>query len=569
MADLGILSSLGAGSNGVLSYDVIDKLKKADEDMMVKPLEDKLDLLKKKESALSQFITIGSTVKTDILDLADGTLFAKVNTTVNGSSVSVTANDGVEPQSFDINVSQLAQNDVYQSKGYASTDSLINGSGTSQDITIGTGGTQTTISIPAGATLQDLKDAINNANAGVTASIIDTGIGDDPYKLVLKANETGKDNYIEFNYSGIDDLGLNATNYTSATYSSDTDLVNNSGSDQTFNIDVNGTTYSMNVADGTTVSDFINALNSGDLKDSEGNSLKVNASYNSDTGAINFGLQAIGDISITDTGLTTNFNDNTDFTNSNRLQTAQDSVFTYNGVQVERSSNTVDDLITGVTINLESEGDSTVDITSNVDDMTKAIQKFVADYNQMISNLQSLTAYDKDTGNVGLFQGDSDFTMLENRFSNDIFGVVMSNQTTATDLNGNQYTTTSVFTAADVGFSMDKTGMISFDADKFKEAYNKDPDLTNRLFGDMFTRLKTDFDTNITGDKSNLNLLDQEIKGEEDRYHDRIDAMNKYLETKYNIMAKQFAAYDEMINKLNVQSQTLQQTIEQAIAAKK
>jgi len=568
MADMGTLSSLGIGS-GVLNYDLIDKLKKADEDAMVKPLEDKLDLLKKKESALSQFITIGSTVKTDILDLADGTLFAKVTTNVNGSSVSVTANDGVEPQSFDINVKQLAENDVYQSNGFAAMDSIVNNSGSDQTLSIGVGGVVTTFTLKAGGTLEDLKEAINNANAGVTASIIDTGIGDNPYKLVLKADNTGEENAIEFNYSGLDDLGLNATNYTSAVYSSDTDLVNNSGSDQTFKITVNGTEYSMNVADGTTVSDFIDALNNGELKDSEGNSLKVNASFNSDTGAINFDIQAIGDISIDDTGLTTAFNDNTDFTNANRLQTAQDAVFDYNGVEVQRASNSVEDLITGVTINLESEGESSVSITSNVDDMVDAIKKFVADYNAMISNLQSLTAFDKDTGNVGLFQGDSDFTMLSSRFSNDIFGVVMSNKTTSRDFNGNEFTINSVFTAADVGFSMDKTGMISFDEEKFKEAYNKDSDLTNRLFGSMFTRLKTDFETSITGDNSNLNLLDREIKDEEDRYQDRIDAMNKYLETKYEIMAKQFAAYDEMINKFNVQSQIIQQTIDQAIAAKK
>jgi flagellar hook-associated protein 2 len=144
----------------------------------------------------------------------------------------------------------------------------------------------------------------------------------------------------------------------------------------------------------------------------------------------------------------------------------------------------------------------------------------------------------------------------------------MSNQTTQKDLNGNEYTANTVFTAADVGFSMDKTGMISFDENKFRDAYNKDPDLTNRLFGSMFTNLKTDFDTTITGDHSNLNLLDQEIKDDEDRYQDRIDSMKKYLDTKYEIMAKQFAAYDEMINKLNVQSQTLQQTIDQAIHSK-
>ena len=568
MADLGVLSSLGAGSNGVLSYDVIDKLKNADEEVMVKPLEDKLDLLQKKESALSQFITIGSTVKTDILDLADGTLFAKVSSNVSGSSVSVEANDGVKPQTFNINVTQLAQNDVYESKGFASEDASVNSSGEDVTLDIGVGGVTTKITVQNGATLSDLKDAINNADIGITASIIDTGIGDNPYKLVLKANDTGEDNYIKFNYSGIDDLGLNATTYTSATYDSDTDLVNDSGEDQTFKITVNGTDYSMTVADGTTVSDFIDALNNGDLKDSDGNSLSVNASYNSDTGAINFDIQAIGDISIDDTNLTTDFNDNTDFTNANRLQTAQDALFEYNGVEIQRSSNEVDDLITGVTINLESEGESTVSITSNVDDMVDAIKKFVSDYNAMISNLQSLTAYDKDTGNVGLFQGDSDFTMLSSKFSNDLFGVVLSNKSTQKDLNGNEYTVNTVFTAADVGFSMDKNGMLSFDEEKFREAYNKDPDLTDRLFETMFTNLKTDFDTNITGDNSNLSLLDQEIKNEEDRYQDRIDAMKEYLDTKYEIMAKQFAAYDEMINSFNAQSQSITMAIEQAINTK-
>jgi len=565
MADLGTLSSLGIGS-GVLNYDVIDKLKEADENVMVKPMEDKLDLLKKKESALAQFITIGSTVKTDVMDIADGTLFAKVNTSVSGSSVSVDASDGVMPQDFTINVTQLAQNDVYESKGFASPESVI----TNSDVTlsIGVGGTSVDFTLQAGSTLEDLKNAINDANAGVTASIIDTGIGDNPYKLVLKADETGEDNIIQFDYSQIEDLGLNATTYQSAQFSSDTDVINNSGSTQTFSISVNGNTYSMDVADGATVSDFIDALNNGDLKDANGNSLKVNALFNTDTGRIEFDIQAIGDISIDDSNLLTNINDNTDFTNENRLQTAQDAIFTYNGVEVQRSSNTVDDLITGVTINLNSVGESNVSINNNVDDIVDSIKKFVADYNAMISNLQSLTAFDKDEGTVGLFQGDSDFTMLSSVFSNDIFNTMMSYTSTATDRNGNEYQTKALFSAADVGFSIDRTGMISFDEEKFRETYQKNPDLTQRYFETAFTKVKDDFDRTITGDNSNLSLLSNQIKDEEKSYQDRIDAMNEYLETKYKIMAQQFAAYDEMINSFNAMSQSLNMAIEQAINSK-
>ena len=564
MGDFGALSSLGIGS-GVLNYDVIDKLKKADEGLMIDPIKSKLDLTKKREEALSQFITIASTVKTDVMDLADGTLFAKVNTDVSGSSVSVNANDGVKPQSFDIDVEQLAKNDVYQSAGFASPDSSI----TSEDtkIKIGVGGSSVSIDIKSGTTLDELKDAINNADVGVTAQIIDTGVGDNPYKLVLKANDTGKDNTINFEYFGTDDLGLNATNYTSASFDSDSDSVNNSGDTQTFSITINGTKYSMDVADGESVSDFIDDLKNGKLTDSDGNSIKVDASYTD--GKIEFNLQAIGDIKIDDTNLLTNFNDNTDFTNDNRLQTAQDALFKYNGVEIERSSNKVDDLIVGVEINLQSTGSSRVDITSNVDEITKSIQQFVADYNAMMSNLQNLTAFNKDTGTVGLFQGFSEFSTLARKLPDDIFGNTLSYETTQLDYNGNKYTGKAVFTAADLGLSLNKNGLLSFDEEKFKDSFQKHPDLVERFSSMAFSKVKEDFNSLATDDNSVLELLSKQLKRDEKNYENRIDSLTKFLDTKYEIMAKQFASYDDMINNFNAMSSSLNMVIQQALNSKK
>jgi flagellar hook-associated protein 2 len=559
MADFGTLSSLGIGS-GVLNYDVIDKLKNADKDLMIKPIEQKLDLAKKREQALSQFITIASTVKTD-------TLFAKVNTSVNGSSVSVEANDGVKPQEFTVNVEDLATNDMFESKGFASEDTIINSSTEDKQITIGVGDTTTTITIGANATLADLRDAINNADAGVTASIIDTGSDTDPYKLVIKANDTGKDNYIRFDYNSIDDLGLNATTYTSASFTSDTDSVNNSGATQTFKITVNGTDYTMDVLDGETVSDFVNAINNGDLKDANGNSLKITASY--DNGVIKLNnLQAIGDISIDDTNLLTDFNDNTDFTNANRLQEASDAHFTYNGVEIERASNKVTDLIPGVTINLNSTGESTVSINNDIDSVVKSIQKFVADYNQMMSNIQSLTAYNQDTGDVGLFQGNTDFRMLERVFSQDLFNTFYTGVGESIDYNGQKYETKVTYSLTDLGFSLNRTGMISFDEDKFRSFYSEHPDVTQNLITSAFSKVKEDFSRYATDDNSVLNILDRQIKDEEKSYQDRIDSLNKFLDARYNTMAMQFAQYDEMINQLNTQSSSLMMVIEQTINSK-
>ena len=561
----GALSSLGIGS-GVLKYDVIEKLKNADKDMMVKPMEEKLSLAQKRDKALSQFITMAATVKGDISDISDGTLFAKVTTKVNGSSVSVTANDGVKPQNFDMNVKQLAQNDVYQSEGFDSQDSTVNSNGDVK-LKIGVGDNTTTMSVKSGATLSDLKDDINNADIGITAKIIDTGSDSKPYKLILKANDTGKDNIIKFDYGKIDDLGYNQTVYESASYDADTDKVNDSGDTQKFKFTINGTDYSMDVDDGTEVKDFVDDINNGDLKDSDGNSLEgVSAKY--DDGHIKIHLQQVGDISISDDNLTTKMNDNTDFSDSNRIQKAKNSLFDYDGVEITRSKNEVKDLITGVDINLNSTGDSRVSIENNVDDITKSMQQFVADYNAMTSNLQSLTAFNKDSGNVGLFQGNSDFTMISSKLSGDLFNTTMPYTTEKKDLNGVSYDAKSFFSSADLGLSMNRNGLLSFDASKFKKAYAKNSDVVQQFSTNVFTKVSSDFKTIATGNHSSLNLLAQQIKNNEDDYQKRITAMNEYLDTKYNTMAHQFASYDETINKFNIQSQTLTMTIQQAINSK-
>ena len=566
MAEFGALSSLGAGSNGVLNYGVIDKLKKADEEIMIKPLEKKLDLNKKRETALSQFITIASTVKTDTLDLADGNLFAKVSTNVSGSSVNVEANDGVKPQKFDVDVEQLAKNDVFESTGFDNSDSVINNTGGDVDLSIGVGDTSTTITLHSGASLSDLRDAINNAGIGITASIIDTG-GDKPYKLILKANDTGKDNTIKFDYGKIDDLGMNQTVYESKSYDADTDKVNDSGATQTFKMTINGTDYSMDVADGTTVKDFVDAINNGDLKDSDGNALEgVSAKY--EDGHIKIHLQQIGDVSIDDTNLTTDMNSNTDFTNSNRLQTAQDAKFKYDGVEITRSKNKVDDLITGVTINLTNTGLSHVSIDRNTDDIVKSIKQFVADYNSMISNIQSLTDFNKDSGNVGLFQGDSTFGRMTQDLNNNIFSTLVTTTAEEKDPNGQTYHHDVTLMATDMGFSLNRTGMISFDESKFKKMLENDPDHVQRFFETSFTKMKDSLERVATGQHSELSYLNQELKRNEKDYTKREEALKKYLDSKYNVMAEQFASYDNIIGRFNAQASSLNMQIQQAINSK-
>ncbi len=569
MAFGGALSSLGAGS-GVLTYDVIDKLKKADEAAMIDPFKTRLDNTKKKETNLSDLITQISLLKTSITDFKDGEIFQKRLADVSGSSVSADVKPGVKVQSISMDVSQLAKNDIYQSKGYDSKDSKINDSGDDQTIHLEYEDSSKDITIKDGATLSDLKDAINDADIGVTASIIDTGSDSDPYKLILKGNDTGKDNIIKLDYSNIDDLNLNDTVYQSAKYDADTDKVNDSGDTQTFKVTVNGTDYTMDVDDGTTVSDFVDMVNNGDLKDSDGNSLGgISAKY--EDGHIKFHMEQIGDISITDDNFTTDFNSNTDFTNDNRVQTAQNSKFKYNGVDVERDSNKVDDLVVGLTLNLNSTGSSTVNIKQDTDTIEKDMQDFVKGYNSLVSKIQTLTKYDPDSKIKGVFQNEMDIKNIPNDISNSLFNSFVTQSVTKTDRNGEQYDTNISLNASDFGFSQNRTGFLDFDSAKFDKMLKENPNETEKfLTGDngAITKILDTIDNLTKGSNATLNLLDQEYKNNEKSFQNTIEDTQKRIDSKYSTMAQQFASYDEMINSFNVQSQSLQQQIDAMINAK-
>jgi flagellar hook-associated protein 2 len=476
----GTLSSLGAGS-GVLTYDVIDKLKKADESAMVTPFERRLKNVENQKKELSALTTQINLLKSSIADFKDGEIFQKRLAKVSGGSVSAEVNPGVSVQKITMDVTQLAQNDIYQSNGFSSKDSKINNTGDDQTLKFSYAGQEHDITLKNGATLSDLRDAINEANIGVTASIIDTGSDSNPYKLILKGNKTGKDNIIKLDYGNIDDLGFNQKVYESKKYDADTDKVNDSGDTQKFKIKINGTEYSMDVDDGTEVKDFVDAINNGNLKDNDGNSLEgVNAKF--EDGHIKIHLQDIGDISITDDNLTTEMNDNTDDKNDNRVQKAQNSKFKYNGTEVTRESNKIDDLVVGLTMNLTSKGSSTVNITQDKETIKKTIKDFVTGYNSLVSKIQTLTKYDPDSKTTGIFQNESAIKNIPNELQNALFSTFTTDEVTKTDRNGQKYNQTINLSATDFGFSMNRTGFLDFDESKFDKMLNEKPEKLEKFF---------------------------------------------------------------------------------------
>ena len=463
-----------------------------------------------------------------------------------------------------MDVSELAKNDIYQSKGYDTEDSEINNTGSDQVIKLSYSGQATDLTLKDGATLQDLKSAINDAKIGITASIINTGSDSEPYKLVLKGDKTGKDNIIKLDFGNIDDLGFNQKVYQSKEYSADTDKVNDSGSSQDFKIKINGTQYSMSLDDGATVKDMVDKINNGDMKDSNGNSLSgLSAKY--EDGHIKLHMQDIGDISITDDNLTTAMNDNTTNENNNRLQTAQNSKFKYNGVDIERDTNEIDDIVVGLTLSLKGEGTSTINIKQDTDKINSAVNDFVSGFNSIVSKIQDLTNYNPDTKRTALFQNESIIKNIPNDMSKLLFNSFVSDTTTKYDRNQQAYNENISLSATDFGFTMNRTGFLDFDSSKFADMLKNKPEKTADFLSSengAFSKILDYIDSLIKGPNSSLELLSTQYSHEKKSYEETIESSQKRIDTRYEMMASQFASYDAVINGYNVQTMAIQQAID-------
>lgn len=201
----GSLSSLGFGS-GVLTQDTIDKLKKAEQKARIDPYTKKIEENTTKQKDLTEIKTKLLSFQTAVSSLADATVFAKrkvVGSMSDNPPASLTVNSGVALQSMNINVTQLAQKDVYQSKGLANDSGFVHASliGTA-DLTFFSNGKEYTVTVDKNTTYRDLADKINEASGGeIVAKIVNTGEKGAPYRLTLTSKETGEDSAISF-YAG-------------------------------------------------------------------------------------------------------------------------------------------------------------------------------------------------------------------------------------------------------------------------------------------------------------------------------------------------------------------------------
>ncbi|KAB0614165.1 flagellar filament capping protein FliD [Campylobacter hyointestinalis] len=179
------------------------------------------------------------------------------------------------------------------------------------------------------------------------------------------------------------------------------------------------------------------------------------------------------------------------------LSKASDAKFSFNGIEITRSTNTIKDLQLGVTINLnkvdKSDEYTNFNITQDTETVTKSIQDMITSYNSLVNNLQVATSYNTETKASGTFQGVSEIINIKTSLNKIINGV---------DSNGKslQY----------FGISLNKDGLLTLDSVKLKDKLENDFDNFQSFFSTATTY--TNVSTRSTGIQENTNPIKGKLK---------------------------------------------------------
>jgi len=379
------ITSTGLGS-GLDINGIVSKLMSV-ESLPLQQLATKEADYQAKLAAYGQVKSALSAFQSAVSGLQSASTFQSLAATSADTAVyTASASSIAVPGNYSIEVTQLAKSEKLASGPFNTVNDVV-GTGTLSfqfGTDNGAGGfavnsakaTQSVIIDSSNDTLSGVRDAINAANIGVSATIINDGSG---YKLSLTSTATGAANSLKITVSGdgdgnnVDNAGLSQLAY---------DPAGSAG---------NGKNLSQTVA-------------------------------------------------------------------------AQDAMLNVDGITgISKSSNTITDVIQGVTLNLVNQSTPGVatqlTVANNSGAVQTAVQNFVKAYNDLNTTLSNITAYDPKTKQSAILQGDSSILSLQRQLRS----LVTSN---ITGLTGNYKL------LPDIGVSFQLDGSLALDSTKLQTALN-------------------------------------------------------------------------------------------------
>lgn len=240
---------------------------------------------------------------------------------------------------------------------------------------------------------------------------------------------------------------------------------------------------------------------------------------------------------------------------------AQDAQLTLNGISITSSSNYLENVVDGVSLELvkvHAAGESSmIKVTEDFEANKKAVKDFVDSFNSLMTQINQLTrsvgvstsgtdttdTTDKttavSTAQIGVLKGDTSIRLLQSRLRDSVF---------ASAPNGMRL--------SDIGIELDRDGKLKIDDTKLTDAFKANPEKVQAMFtgkdsyvSNIEKTLKpfTQFNGYIDTKQETIN---KQIKS----VNDSMDRHNYQMTQRYQIYLTQFTAMEATINQFSAAS---------------
>ncbi len=463
-----------------------------------------------KSSALGELRSKAKALDSAVSKIADmDELESFLATSSDEDSLALSTNSNANAGTHSVEINQLASSDTWiqQTSTFAYETDYVGGgnfifSYNNKEFSVPT--------IENSTTLEGLVGLINNNpdNPGVTAGLL---YQDGTYHMMLTGDETGADNVITINSSNTElleaqtELTVNsqAVSVSRKLVELDqfsgslgtTDTITISGTD---NAGTAITSVDLTITENTTIQHLIDSINeafdgvatawyedgriymSDDM--SGASSLSLSLAFTADP-AGSASLTLPGFAVKTDGGSVIGGIASLLPDSFIKTQTAQDAQIKINGYPpgvdewISRSSNSINDVINGVTLNLidlpDNGGTIKITISNDTEQIRAKIEEFVTAYNDLVDFIEEKTQYDQESKKMGILSRESAVSFIKTSLRSPLIGIL-------TGFSGDldEYSR-----ASDIGLSLDGSGRIDLDTSKFDDAVNDNYKGLIRLIG--------------------------------------------------------------------------------------
>ena len=221
------------------------------------------------------------------------------------------------------------------------------------------------------------------------------------------------------------------------------------------------------------------------------------------------------------------------------LQEAEDAVFTVNGIEVTRESNTgLDDVINGVTLNLlgETGGAVTLNISASYTSIEDKVNELVTSLNDALEYLSEHTKITADQENQVYTRGALSGQTIFSRLRVDLI-IAVRTQVTGGSEGDPEF-------LSDLGINIGDDLKLSFDEDMLGSALTSNLDGVIQLFDGVMEKLSSVLEP-FTINTSSSNIIDIYMDSVDTRMENignRVEGMERLIQIKEETLIRQYSA---------------------------